>query len=233
MENMKNGKEYWEKAKACLDSEVSVKLGPYWGNAVWNDVKHVGFTLSRYKFASKMLMYKSNIKLLELGCAEAVGSQMFLQNNDLKEYIGVDFDEQAIEWNRKNLSEKMKFVCGDFLDGRVQKELENKRFDAFVSLDVIEHLLPELENKYCETICKYLEDDGVAIIGTPNIMMNPYACEASKAGHINLYDHKRLYELMNLYFHNVFIFSMNDEVVHTGFAPMSCYIFALCCNKKE
>ena len=27
-------------------------------------------------------------------------------------------------------------------------------------------------------------------------------------------------------------FSMNDEVVHTGFYPMACYLLALCCEKK-
>jgi hypothetical protein len=26
---------------------------------------------------------------------------------------------------------------------------------------------------------------------------------------------------------------MNDEVVHTGFAPMAHYLFALCCNRSS
>ena len=38
--------------------------------------------------------------------------------------------------------------------------------------------------------------------------------------------------LMLKYFNKVFIFSMNDEVVHTGFYPMSHYYFALCVSKK-
>jgi hypothetical protein len=29
-----------------------------------------------------------------------------------------------------------------------------------------------------------------------------------------------------------FLFSMNDEVVHTGFAPVAHYLFAVCCQKK-
>ena len=41
-----------------------------------------------------------------------------------------------------------------------------------------------------------------------------------------------LKSLLSKYFHNVFIFSMNDEVVHTGFYPMAHYLFALCCDKK-
>ncbi len=32
------------------------------------------------------------------------------------------------------------------------------------------------------------------------------------------------------FFSNVFIFSMNDETVHTGFQKMSCYFFAVCTN---
>jgi hypothetical protein len=27
------------------------------------------------------------------------------------------------------------------------------------------------------------------------------------------------------------MFSMNDEVVHTGFHPMAHYLFALCCTR--
>ena len=35
------------------------------------------------------------------------------------------------------------------------------------------------------------------------------------------------------YFHDVFMFSMNDEVVHTGFHAMAHYLFALCVGKRE
>ncbi len=38
--------------------------------------------------------------------------------------------------------------------------------------------------------------------------------------------------LLEHYFENVFLFSMNDEVVHTGYYPMAHYLFAVCCQKK-
>jgi hypothetical protein len=38
--------------------------------------------------------------------------------------------------------------------------------------------------------------------------------------------------LLELYFHNVFIFSMNDEVVHTGYYKMAHYLLALCVGKR-
>lgn len=77
------------------------------------------------------------------------------------------------------------------------------------------------------------KNGGCAVIGTPNETMTPYASKASQLGHINLYTHDRLYRLMEKYYRNVFMFSMNDEVVSTGFEPMGCYIFAVGAGKLE
>ena len=55
----------------------------------------------------------------------------------------------------------------------------------------------------------------------------------SKIGHINCKNKNSLRKLMLNFFHNVFMFSMNDEVVHTGYDKMSHYIFAVCANKKK
>ena len=38
---------------------------------------------------------------------------------------------------------------------------------------------------------------------------------------------------MQRYFHDVFMFSMNDEVVHTGFHAMAHYLFALCVARRD
>jgi hypothetical protein len=37
---------------------------------------------------------------------------------------------------------------------------------------------------------------------------------------------------MEEYFHSVFMFSMNDEVVHTGYHKMAHYLFAVAAHKK-
>jgi hypothetical protein len=37
---------------------------------------------------------------------------------------------------------------------------------------------------------------------------------------------------MQTYFHNVYAFSMNDEVVHTGYHAMAHYNLVLCCGKR-
>ena len=61
----------------------------------------------------------------------------------------------------------------------------------------------------------------------PNVTAAAYASERSNATHVNLKDADQLRQLMNRYFANVFLFSMNDEVVHTGFCPMAHYLFAM------
>ena len=45
---------------------------------------------------------------------------------------------------------------------------------------------------------------------------------------MNCKDGKELQAVMERHFDNVFLFSMNDEVVHTGFTPMAHYLLALC-----
>lgn len=223
------GVEEWRAVKECISNTNMLELGTYYSNMINSDIKHLVFTLSRYKFVAKMLMYRKDVHLLELGCQEALGAVLFKQNIDLATYMGVDLDEEAIRWNQKHLSDELRFICSNFFDCR---EIETENYDVVVSLDVIEHIAADMEDEFCCLLCRCMKQDGVAIIGTPNITMSPYACEASKIGHINLYNQERLYKLMNKYFHNVFIFNMNDEVVNTGFAPMSSYIFAMCCNKK-
>lgn len=222
-------KDKWDNVQNYIANTDLLQLGTYYSYMIDSDIKHLAFTLSRYKFASKLLMYRDNIRLLELGCQEALGALLFVQNNKLEKYVGVDMDKKAIEWNQKYLPKDLTFICTDFFD---YQEPKKSNYNAIVSLDVIEHISCEMENRYCEIIVDNLMPDGVAIVGTPSVMLNPYASEGSKIGHINLFDQKRLYELMNRYFHNVFIFNMNDEVVNVGFAPMSCYIFAVCCNKR-
>ena len=66
----------------------------------------------------------------------------------------------------------------------------------------------------------------------PSIESQKYASEGSKRGHVNCKTGNKLKELLSKHFCNVFVFSMNDEVVHTGFYPMAHYLIGLCCGKK-
>ena len=106
-------------------------------------------------------------------------------------------------------------------------------FDAVLSMDVIEHIYQSKENRFFEVICNNLKDNGFCVIGTPNEAANKFTSKENEIAHVNLFSHQRLSELAEKYFHNVFLFSMNDEVVHTGFYPMAHYLIVLLVGKKN
>jgi 2-polyprenyl-3-methyl-5-hydroxy-6-metoxy-1,4-benzoquinol methylase len=97
---------------------------------------------------------------------------------------------------------------------------------------VIEHIAKEQELRFVGNIVKSLTPHGVLILGSPSLESQAYASPLSKAGHVNCKDARGLRGLMQQFFHNVFVFSMNDEVVHTGYSPMAHYLLALGCGMK-
>ena len=94
-------------------------------------------------------------------------------------------------------------------------------FDGAYALDVIEHIPAEQEKIFVGNIVDSLTPEGVLILGSPSLESQAHASPPSKAGHVNCKTGKGLRALMEVFFHNVFMFSMNDEVVHTGYFPMA------------
>ena len=204
---------------------INEKLGI---NSSWkwfNDPRQFFISLARYKFVAKILSGKKNV--LEIGCSDGFNSRIVKQevnNLDL-----CDIDENLLNEARLNSSArwKSKIFFHDFL-----KNKTIKKYDAIYLLDVLEHISKSLEKKFIKNILKSLDDNGVLIIGMPSKEFQKYSRPINISGHINCKTAKDFKNLMNNFFHNVFIFSMNDELVHTGFEKMSCYFFAICTIKK-
>lgn len=206
----------------------SVKLGP-WCSHIWrSDPKHLGFLLARYKFCAKMLAHKSRV--LEIGCGDGVGLPLVLQGVD--SVFGIDFEPQVLSEAVKNVEVEFQGRCRFAVHDITAAPIEDS-FDGAYSLDVIEHLSVDLENSFMENICASLKSDAVLILGTPNICASAHASKASRQGHVNLKDEPALRALMQRYFQNTFIFSMNDEIVHTGFYPMANYLLAVGAGVRE
>ena len=108
-----------------------------------------------------------------------------------------------------------------------------KKFDAVYSLDVIEHIPPTQEQKFMRHLCASLDPQAVCLMGTPNQTAQEHASIYSRQGHVNLKTAETLRALLEQYFYNVFIFSMNDEVIHTGFSPMAHYLFGMGVGVKK
>ena len=76
-------------------------------------------------------------------------------------------------------------------------------------------------------------NNGIYICGIPSLESQQYASEGSKIGHVNCMSKTQLKSYLSSYFSNIFVFSMNDEVLHTGYGPMSHYLLALCYRSIE
>ena len=196
-------------------------------NQVWqDDPRRLVFTLSRYKFVAKILAGKQNV--LEVGCGDAFASRIYKQ--EVQCLTVIDFDPIFIEDIRQRADSKwpMKSVVHDMLSNPYPGN-----FDAIYSLDVLEHIEQSNEVQFVENVLESLDPNGVLIFGMPSVESQLYASVQSKLGHVNCKSGNDLKALFELFFHNVFLFSMNDELVHTGFAPMAHYLIALCTTPKN
>jgi 2-polyprenyl-3-methyl-5-hydroxy-6-metoxy-1,4-benzoquinol methylase len=193
----------------------------------WNDdPRHVLFSMSRYKFVSKMLAGRARV--LEIGCGDAFCTRLVQQA--VGKVTAVDFDASFIADARARLDPDwpLDLRVHDILSGPVPG-----RFDAAYSMDVIEHVRKRDSDRFLRNAVRSLTRDGVMIVGTPSIQSQAYASAPSKVGHVNCMDADGLRALMERHFRNVFVFSMNDEVVHTGFSPMAHYLLALGCGPRR
>lgn len=222
-------KEYdlWNKYGAT-QKESSVLLGPH-SSYQWNNSRrHLLFSAARYKFAMKMIgnIYEPNKKtILDLGCSDGFGT--YYAAEYAKAVLGVDFDEEAIGYAKENYKgNNIEFKLENFLDKKYGD------FDGIVSFDVIEHIYPENVESYMWTVILNLCRGGVFVVGTPSLETQQYSKENVSGAHVNVYIGEDFYTMLKGYFHNVFLFTQNDEIIHTGHLRMANYLIAVCSYPK-
>ena len=195
-------------------------------NQAWtDDPRHVVFTLARYKFVAKMLAGRSHV--LEIGCADAFGTRIVLQ--EVQRLTATDFDQAFVDDVLQRMDDRWRFDCRrhDPLAGPVPGT-----FDAAYALDVIEHIPADQEQTFVGNIIRSLTPEGILILGSPSLESQAYASTPSRAGHVNCKTGPTMRSLLERFFHNVFVFSMNDEVVHTGYFPMAHYVIGMGCTRR-
>lgn len=211
-----------------LDAERygTSKFGLMSGQVWRDDPRRLAFVLARYKFVAKMLSGKASA--LEIGCADAFGTRLVRQ--EVPRVVATDFDPVFIENARAVAEPKwpIEFAVHDLFSGPFPGQ-----FEAAYALDVIEHVAPEREVEFVGRIVQSLAPRGILILGCPSLQSQTYASPPSKEGHVNCKDGPGLRALVGRFFHNVFLFSMSDEVVHTGFAPMAHYLIAIGADRRD
>lgn len=212
----------------CLDlfqQQGLPSLGLMSGYMWHDDPRHLLFLLSRYKFVAKMLSGRRHV--LEVGCADAFGTRVVLQ--EVEKVTAVDFDPAFVADANRRMDDHWRFKC---LVHDLSRQPVPGKFDGAYALDVLEHIPRAQERNFLDHIAQSLTKNSALIIGSPSLQSQAYASEASRRGHVNCKTAPDLKKLLQEFFHNVFVFSMNDEVVHTGYHPMAQYLMALACGKK-
>ena len=208
----------------CLDlaREHGLETLGLMTSQVWHDdPRRLAFVLARYKFVAKML--DGRRRVAEVGCADAFGTRIVAQA--VGRVTAYDFDPIFVEDARRRSSAAWPF---DVQVHDILKAPLPRRYDGVYCLDVIEHIARRREQTFLTNLRRSLRPAGALIVGSPSLESQRYASPPSKAGHVNCKSGAQLTELLRGHFANVFLFSMNDEVVHTGFAPMAHYLLAIC-----
>ena len=97
----------------------------------------------------------------------------------------------------------------------------------------LKHIPAQREETFIANVLASLAAHGVLIVGMPSLESQAHASPQSKEGHVNCKSGPELKALLEQYFSTVFLFSMNDEVVHTGFGPMAHYLIAMCVTPRN
>lgn len=201
--------EDWRNAQGHLFPErmgETVKLGPIYSDSWLRDPKHLVFALARYKFVSKMLEGCRNVA--EVGAGDGFGAQIVAQVVDHLDCYDLSPLNDGIK--------KYDAMAGSL----------NFGYHAIYSIDVMEHV--KSGEVFFRNLAASLQDHGKLIVGIPSLEGQTYASEPSRRLHINCMTGEALRALALRFFRHVFMFGMNDEVVHTGFLPMSHYLWAVC-----
>ncbi|MBN9518709.1 class I SAM-dependent methyltransferase [bacterium] len=203
------------------------RFGVYSGQTWRDDPRRLVFMLARYKFVAKMLSGKARV--VEIGASDVFGARLVMQEGC--RVTATDFDPVFLADARDRMAADG-WACETLTHDMLTGPVPPADFDAAYSLDVFEHITPDREDVFVHNVARSVTADGVALIGSPSLQSQAYASPASKAGHVNCKDGAAYKAVMLRHFKNVFLFSMNDEVVHTGFSPTAHYLFALCVGPR-
>lgn len=176
-----------------------------------DDPRMLGIRMARYKFVAKMLPACTSV--LEIGAGDGLLSRIIA--TEVGQLTRCDLDPQG----------------EGVIEADATVSLPGRWYDGVFALDVLEHVSSDREDAFLRNIVSVLSTHGTCIIGMPSAESQPYASVVSKAGHVNCKTEAQLRDLLKKYFHNVYLFGMNDETLHTGFGPMCQYRLALCTGK--
>ena len=114
-------------------------------------------------------------------------------------------------------------------------DISKLNFDVncIINVDFIEHITKKEGIIFIKNCKKFLQNqknrrNKMLIIGTPSYYSKKYRAKHNLLHHKHEYKPDELYEICAKNFSRVFKFTMNDELVHTGFDKLGWFFFLIC-----
>jgi 2-polyprenyl-3-methyl-5-hydroxy-6-metoxy-1,4-benzoquinol methylase len=213
-----------QEAVSHSNDHPCITLPPNISEILCRDPRLIGFVAARHKFVAKIL---EGLDILEVGCQEGFGT-MFVAPY-VKSITCIDFYSPFVDGFQKYMAPYLP-NCS-VKQGDITQEFFKGPFEGAFALDVLEHIETSDEHCFWTNLCKSITSTAYVIVGMPSLESQAYASEASRIGHVNCKTGSDLRKSGLKYFSNVVLLSMNDELLHNGYLPMSQYIFVVCNGK--
>ena len=180
--------------------------------------------LARYKFVSKML--DKNDYVVDVGCGG--GLSTFYYSNFCRKAVGIDNDARRIKEWKEFKNKKLDFVNLNALD------ISKLNFDVncIINVDFIEHITKKEGIIFIKNCKKFLQNqknrrNKMLIIGTPSYYSKNIELNITYYI-INMNTNLMSYMKYAPKLFKGFKFTMNDELVHTGFDKLGWFFFLIC-----
>jgi hypothetical protein len=215
-----------------------------------HDPDRLAAVLARYRFVAGLLKARQDVA--QYG-AHTLGLRLLLKR--VRKITLYDPDPTAIYNTGRHFAEELPVALRthDILAGPLPR-----RHDAFVSLDTLQYVSRSEEDVYSRNVRRSLaREHDLAVVGCPHLgepdneegLVRSLSAAATQAVTVLSSEIARrdggayqgmyvrsgedLKALFQRHFHEVFIFSMVDNVVHSGVLSLADYVFALCCGPKR
>jgi 2-polyprenyl-3-methyl-5-hydroxy-6-metoxy-1,4-benzoquinol methylase len=173
-----------------VEEDFDTRYVDYFGaRSSFSGAAHV----SRYLWVKKFV---KNKKVLDAGCGSGYGANIL--SKDARSIMGIDISKNAIEYSKiKYDRTNTIFMVKDMSEEGDIKE----RFDVIISFDVLEHI--KEPHKYLQELTKLLNEDGMLIVGTPNLEVNELYNASWNPFHAKEYTSGEFKLLLSQYFNEI------------------------------
>jgi|LauGreDrversion4_2_1035121.scaffolds.fasta_scaffold239685_2 2-polyprenyl-3-methyl-5-hydroxy-6-metoxy-1,4-benzoquinol methylase len=197
-----------------------LRVQPSFGPA---DYRNFSVHFARYKFASRVLVGNAR-SVLDYGCGTGYGSA-FLASEGF-DVTGTDIAQGSLQaaWNGLYDSENLRFE-------RIESAMSiNRRYDAVVSFEVVEHIPIDGISEYFSDILRVLNKDGLYIGSTPRALPFHERSENRQRHHVQEFSENEYRALLLEHFKKVIILSQNDSTISDQSEKMAWNYFCICWN---